>query len=165
MAGQQHSDASICSRSVTAQHPRCLRMQAHARCLRVQGVLLQQSRRNLAVPACVYLSMKCRAFGTLWSPRCTTAEPTQPPSRCWQRHKMLWMALLTRGAACTRFSPWPACNGRAAVQVGAISGYHESVALPVACTTCTKCPAPIQHSATALNPVENPKTAPVLLRR
>ncbi len=37
-----------------------------------------------------------------------TAEPTQPPSRCWQRHRMLCIALLMRGAACTRLRPWPA---------------------------------------------------------
>jgi len=32
-------------------------------------------------PTCVYLSIKCNAFGTLWSPRCTTLLPTQPPTR------------------------------------------------------------------------------------
>lgn len=40
--------------------------------------------------------------------RCTTAEPTQPPRLRWHLCRMLWMALLTRGAACTLFSPWPA---------------------------------------------------------
>ena len=91
----------------------------HTHACRACRATLQQTARNEAAPACVYLSMKCRAFGTLWSPRCTTAEPTHPPSRCWQRHRMLWMALLTRGAGCTRFSPWPVCSRDATPQPAA----------------------------------------------
>ncbi len=32
---------------------------------------------------CVYLSMNMSALGTLWSPRCTTEDPTHEPMRAW----------------------------------------------------------------------------------
>lgn len=41
---------------------------------------------------CVYLSMNIRALGTLWSPRCTTLLPTQPPRRRWQRARIACIA-------------------------------------------------------------------------
>ena len=41
---------------------------------------------------CVYLSMNISALGTLWSPRCTTEEPTQEPSRRWQRARIVCIA-------------------------------------------------------------------------
>ena len=55
----------------------------------------------------VYLSMKSRALGTLWSPRWMTEDPTQPPMRCWHLHRMPRMARPTESAACTLFMPCP----------------------------------------------------------
>ena len=49
------------------------------------------------------MSIKVKAFGTLWSPRCTTEEPTQLPSWacvCWRSSAM---ARPTRGAGWTWF--------------------------------------------------------------
>ena len=68
---------------------------------------------NLIVLPChlqrtwVYLSMKSRALGTLWSPRWITEDPTQPPMRCWHLDRMPRMARPTESAACTLFMPCP----------------------------------------------------------
>ena len=55
----------------------------------------------------VYLSMKSRALGTLWSPRWITEDPTQPPMRCWHLDRMPRIARPTESAACTLFMPCP----------------------------------------------------------
>mmetsp|Transcript_12396 Transcript_12396/g.46258 ORF Transcript_12396/g.46258 Transcript_12396/m.46258 type:complete len:236 (+) Transcript_12396:270-977(+) len=56
---------------------------------------------------CVYLSINISAFGTLWSPRCTTLLPTHPPKLFWHLCSTACMALPTLGADCTRLSPCP----------------------------------------------------------
>ena len=46
----------------------------------------------------VYLSIKVRAFGTLWSPRWTTDEPIQDPNERCARLKISLIAFPMRGA-------------------------------------------------------------------
>eukprot|EP01139_Manchomonas_bermudensis_P006210 Amastigsp_a176678_22.p5 type:complete len:114 gc:universal Amastigsp_a176678_22:998-657(-) len=61
----------------------------------------------------VYLSIKTRAEGTLWSPRCTAEEPIQPPPTLRMvRERMSDIACATRGADCWRLSPWPVSRSR-----------------------------------------------------
>ena len=46
------------------------------------------SFRSFLFLTCVYLSINMSAFGTLWSPKCTTEEPTHEPNRFWHRERM-----------------------------------------------------------------------------
>ena len=48
-----------------------------------------------------YLSMNVRALGTLWSPRCTTEEPTHEPRLACVAWRSWAMARPTRGAGWT----------------------------------------------------------------
>ncbi len=49
--------------------------------------------------------MKWKALGTLWSPRCTTDEPTQPPMRDWHLRAGSAHQQALRGALVSRARP------------------------------------------------------------
>lgn len=54
-----------------------------ASCCTLADTAHARSRRT-----CVYLSMNMSALGTLWSPRCTTEDPTHEPMRAWTLRKV-----------------------------------------------------------------------------
>lgn len=72
------------------------------------------------------------ALGTLWSPRCTTLDPTQCPSCPLALVMMRCISRYTRGASCIRCRPWPVSPSRYRLVSESMSSSarHQSLNMP-----------------------------------